>query len=103
MVKASITDLPDEFYRGKTVLVRVDYNVPLKEGSVADDHRIRVSIPTLNYLSSRAAKLVLVSHLGRPEGKRDMKMSLRPVATRLRSLLHGRDVKWIDECIGPEA
>ncbi|MBS7622168.1 phosphoglycerate kinase [Candidatus Bathyarchaeota archaeon] len=103
MVKASITDLPDEFYRGKTVLVRVDYNVPLREGNVADDYRIRVSIPTLNYLSSRAAKLVLASHLGRPEGKRDMKMSLRPVAMRLQSLLPGRGVRWVGECVGPEA
>jgi len=102
IMKTSITDFPDEFYRGKTVLVRVDYNVPLREGKVDDDYRIRSSVPTLNYLSSREAKLVLASHLGRPEGKRDLSMSLRPVAERLQSLLPDRKVKWVGECVGQE-
>lgn len=102
-MKASITDFPDKFYRGKTVLVRVDYNVPLREGKVEDDYRIRSSLPTLNYLTSRGARLVLASHLGRPEGKRDMSMSLRHVAERLQILLPDRKVNWIGECIGQEA
>ena len=100
-MKASITDFPDEFYDGKIVLVRVDFNVPLKEGKVDDDYRIRSSIPTLDYLCSRGAKLVVVSHLGRPDGKPDPAMSLRPTAERLQSLTSKR-VKWVGECIGKD-
>jgi len=99
-MKTTITDFPDEFYRGKTVLVRVDFNVPLKKGKVDDDYRIRSSLPTLEYLCSKGARSVVVSHLGRPEGKRDPSMSLRPVAERLQNLLPNRKVGWINECIG---
>jgi len=100
MPKKSVTDFPDDFYRGKTILLRVDFNVPLKDGKVDDDYRIRSSLPTLNYLASREARLVVASHLGRPEGKRNPDMSLKPVAERLQSLLPDRQVKWIDECVG---
>ena len=99
-MKASITDLPDESYKGKTVLVRVDFNVPLRDGKVDDDYRIRSSLPTLEYLCSKGARSIVVSHLGRPEGRRDPSMSLRPVADRLQSLLPNRKVRWIEECVG---
>lgn len=83
----------------QVALVRVDYNVPLNsDGSIADDFRIEASLPTLRYLLERQCKLVLISHLGRPEG-RDEKYSLAPVAARLAELL-GRSVKFIDDCIG---
>ena len=84
----------------QTVLVRVDYNVPLtKDGKIDDDFRIRASLPTLEYLLEHQCKLVLVSHLGRPDGKRDEKYSLAPVAARLAELL-GRSVMFIDDCVG---
>jgi phosphoglycerate kinase len=83
----------------QVVLVRVDYNVPLKkDGSIDDDLRIRASMPTIKYLIERQCKLVLMSHLGRPEG-RDQSQSLAPVAARLSELL-GQSVKFIDDCIG---
>ena len=83
----------------QVVLVRVDYNVPLKkDGSIDDDLRIRASLPTIKYLIERQCKLVLVSHLGRPEG-RDQSQSLAPVAARLSELL-GQSVKFIDDCVG---
>ena len=83
----------------QVVLVRVDYNVPLKkDGSIGDDLRIRASLPTIKYLIERQCKLVLMSHLGRPEG-RDQSQSLAPVAARLSELL-GQSVKFIDDCIG---
>lgn len=87
---------------GHTVLVRVDYNVPLNEdGTISDDLRIKASLPTLQALLDRGCKLVLISHLGRPEGK-ELKYSLEPVATRLTALL-GRDVTFVDDCIGDVA
>ena len=83
----------------QVVLVRVDYNVPLcSDGTIADDFRLVASLPTLEYLLERQCKLVLISHLGRPEG-RDEKYSLAPVAARLAELL-GRSVKFIDDCVG---
>ena len=83
----------------QVVLVRVDYNVPLKkDGSIDDDLRIRASLPTIKYLIERQCKLVLMSHLGRPEG-RDQSQSLAPVAARMSELL-GQSVKFIDDCIG---
>lgn len=83
----------------QVVLVRVDYNVPLKkDGTIDDDLRIRASLPTIQYLIERQCKLVLMSHLGRPNG-RDESQSLAPVAARLAELL-GRPVKFIDDCMG---
>ncbi|MEM3596129.1 MAG: phosphoglycerate kinase, partial [Candidatus Bathyarchaeia archaeon] len=101
-MKLSLTDRPDEFYRGKNVLVRVDFNVPIRDGNVEDDYRIRSSIPTIEYLSSRGAKVILASHLGRPSGRRDLKASLKPVFDRLKDLMLGRNIRWVDDCVGPE-
>jgi phosphoglycerate kinase len=98
MAKLSLNDLKD--FRGKTVLVRVDYNVPLDEaGHITDDKRIKATVPTLEYLWQNGARVVLCSHLGRPKGKRDPKQSLRPVAQRLAEIL-SRPVAFVDDCIG---
>ena len=75
--------------KGKTVLVRADLNVPIKEGKVTSDLRIRASVPTIEYLRGQGAKVVVISHLGRPEGKASKEMSLLPVAERLREILAG--------------
>ena len=97
--KKTIDDVPLE---GKTVLLRADYNVPLlPNGEIADDLRIRASLPTVKKLLAEGCKVVIMSHLGRPEGK-DVKLSLRPVAVRLASLL-GRSVRFVDEAIGDRA
>jgi len=98
MTKLSLNDLKD--IRGKTVLCRVDYNVPLDEkGAVTDDKRIKATVPTLDFLVKAGAKIVLCSHLGRPKGKRDPKQSLRPCAARLAEILGGT-VNFADDCIG---
>lgn len=81
--------------RGKRVLVRVDFNVPLKKGKVADDSRLRASLPTIQYLIKKKAKVILVSHLGRPEGKVVPSLSLKPVAKRL-SVLIGQNVSVVN-------
>ncbi len=88
--------------RGKRVLVRVDFNVPLTEGGeVADDYRIREALPTIRYLMDVGAKSILVSHLGRPKGKVVDSLRMDPVAKRLSELL-GREVKKLDDCIGDD-
>ncbi|MDO4781083.1 MAG: phosphoglycerate kinase [Candidatus Saccharibacteria bacterium] len=85
--------------RGRTVLVRADYNVPLtKDGAISDDLRIRASLPTLRYLLAQDCKVVVISHLGRPKG-REAKYSLAPVAAHLAELL-GRPVRFVDDCVG---
>lgn len=86
---------------GRRVLVRVDYNVPIKGGEVTDDTRIVASMPSLRYLLEKGARLVLMSHLGRPDGKPDPKYSLRPVAARLERLLR-QPVAFASDCVGPE-
>jgi len=88
--------------QGKRVLVRVDFNVPVKNGVVGDDTRIRASLPTLKYLIEHRAILILCSHLGRPDGTPDPKYSLKPVAAYLSGLLK-QPVDFVDDCIGPEA
>lgn len=94
--KLTIRDVPLEH---QTVLVRADYNVPLnKKGEISDDLRIVASIPTLLYLIEHHCKIIIISHLGRPEG-RDDSFSLEPVATRLSELLN-RQVQFVDDCIG---
>jgi len=86
---------------GKTVLVRVDYNVPLSGGEVADDARLRASLPTVQHLLEHGAKVVLISHLGRPEGRVVEELRLAPVAVRLGELL-GRPVRQLEDCVGPD-
>ena len=104
MQKKTIRDLPAEFIRGKRALVRVDFNVPLDEHChVTDDTRIRAAIPTLDYLLERGARVVLLSHLGRPKGKPEAKYSLGPVCTRLTELLPGRRVSFVESTDTDEA
>jgi phosphoglycerate kinase len=91
--------IQDADVEGKTVLVRVDYNVPLKDGEVVDDRRIRASLPTIQWLLDHNAKVVLISHLGRPEGKAVEELRLNSVARRLDSIL-GRQVLKLNECVG---
>jgi phosphoglycerate kinase len=86
---------------GKRVLVRVDFNVPIENGQISDDTRIRAALPTIEYLLQNGAAVILCSHLGRPKGK-DEKFSLRPVADHLGGLL-GKPVVFAEDCIGPQA
>jgi phosphoglycerate kinase len=100
--KAGINDIPDHSIKGKRVLMRVDYNVPIENGQVADNTRISATIPTIRRLLERGAhSIVLMSHLGRPDGQRVDKYSLRPVAPVLGKLLN-HDVQFLNECIGPD-
>jgi phosphoglycerate kinase len=89
--------------KGKRVLIRADFNVPLDlaTGTITDDTRIRESLPTVRHALEQGAAVVLMSHLGRPDGRRVPSMSLRPVAARLSELL-GRPVAFLDDCVGPE-
>lgn len=87
---------------GKRVLIRVDFNVPLKDGQVSDDSRINAALPTLNALIERGARLVLMSHLGRPKGQPNPEYTLAPVAAALAEKL-GRPVAFAEDCIGPKA
>jgi len=92
----------DVDWRGKTAVVRVDFNVPMKDGRVADDTRIRAALPTLQYLRERGARVVLLSHLGRPDGQPNPKYSLQPVADRLGELL-GKPCPFGQDCVGEPA
>jgi phosphoglycerate kinase len=100
MAKLSVRDLD---LRGKRVFIRVDFNVPLAPGGqeITSDKRIRASLPTIQYALAQGARLVLASHLGRPKGKPNPELSLRPAALRLQELL-GRPVAMAPDCIGPE-
>ncbi|SFJ14095.1 MULTISPECIES: phosphoglycerate kinase [unclassified Bacillus (in: firmicutes)] len=97
MNKKSIRDVD---LKGKRVFCRVDFNVPMKEGKITDETRIRAALPTIQYLVEQGAKVILASHLGRPKGQVVEEMRLTPVATRLGELL-GKDVKKADEAFGP--
>src|SRR5882762_10499284 len=99
MKKLSIRDLE---LKGKRVFIRVDFNVPIKDGKVEDDTRIRFSLPTIQYAIEQGARVILASHLGRPKGKRVEKYSLRPVAEHLSGLLN-QPVAFAADCVGEEA
>ena len=100
MAKLSIRDLD---LKGKKLFVRVDFNVPLSDtGEITDDTRIRQTLPTINYALEAGASLILASHLGRPKGKPNPKMSLAPVAKRLGALLN-RPIEFASDCVGPIA
>jgi phosphoglycerate kinase len=99
MNKLTVEDLD---IRAKRVLMRVDFNVPLEGGRVANDTRIRAALPTINYVSNAGGKLILMSHLGRPKGKRVAEMSLKPCVEVLNSLL-GKKVQFADDCIAEAA
>jgi phosphoglycerate kinase len=98
MTKKTVRDID---LRGKRVLMRVDFNVPMKDGAVTDDKRIRASLPTIQYVLDQGASLILMSHLGRPKGGPDPEFSLAAAAAALAALL-GRPVKMAPDCVGPE-
>lgn len=98
MDKKTVRDID---VKGKWVLVRVDFNVPLAEGEVSDDIRIRAALPTIRYLLNQGAAVILISHLGRPKGEVREDLRMDPVARRLSELL-GQEVVKVDDCIGPE-
>jgi phosphoglycerate kinase len=98
MNKKTIKDID---VRGKRVLVRVDFNVPMENGQITDDRRIRAALPTIQYLLDHGASVVLMSHFGRPKSGPEPKYSLKPAAARLQELL-GRPVTMLADCVGPE-
>lgn len=98
MAKKTVRDIS---VKGKRVLVRVDFNVPLESGEVVDDTRIRAVLPTIRYLLDRGAAVILMSHLGRPKGLVQEDLRLDPVGRRLSELL-GQEVVKVDDCVGPE-
>ncbi len=99
-MKRNLSDLDASRLEGQVVLVRSDLNVPLEDGKVTDDQRIRASLPTFRLLLDAGARVVVLSHLGRPKGQKDERYSLRPVATRLSELL-GRPVRFVPDSDGP--
>ncbi len=98
MNKKTVRDID---LKGKRVLMRVDFNVPMKDGAVTDDKRIRASLPTIQYVLDHGASLILMSHLGRPKGGPDPEFSLKPAADALSKLL-GRPVIMAPDSVGPE-
>ena len=103
MALRTLSDMPDSQFDGKRVLVRVDFNVSISDGAVGEDYRIRMSIPTIEYLAKRGAKVILASHLGRPQG-RAKQYSLAPVAKRLSDIV-GKSrpaIRFVDDCVGLE-
>src|SRR2546430_3612871 len=103
MKKKTVRDLRDDQLNGKRALVRVDFNVPLKGDTVADDTRIRAALPTIQYLLDRGARVVLLSHLGRPNGKPDPQYSLEPVTDRLCELLPKTRITFVESSDADDA
>lgn len=100
MQKLSVRDLD---LRGRRVFLRVDFNVPLNDaGEITDDTRIRAAVPTIDLALKAGARLIVASHLGRPKGKRNPKMSMKPAAARLAEIL-GKPVDFAGDCVGEEA
>lgn len=103
MYLRTLSDLEDSHFDGKRVFVRVDFNVSINNGTIGEDYRIRMSLPTIEYLTKRRAKVILASHLGRPEGH-DQKYSIAPVAKRLTEII-GRSrpqIRFASDCVGIE-
>ena len=103
MYLRTLTDLEDSQFDGKRVFVRVDFNVTMANGTIGEDYRIRMSLPTIEYLAKRGAKVILASHLGRPEGH-DYKYSIAPVAKRLTEII-GKSrppIRFASDCVGTE-
>lgn len=103
MYLRTLSDLEDSQFDGKRVFVRVDFNVSINNGAIGEDYRIRMSLPTIEYLTKRKAKVILASHLGRPEGH-DQKYSIAPVAKRLTEII-GRSrppIRFASDCVGVE-
>ena len=103
MYLRTLSDVQDSQFDGKRVFVRVDFNVSISNGTIGEDYRIRMSLPTIEYLAKRGAKVILASHLGRPEG-RDYKYSIAPVAKRLTEII-GRSrspIRFASDCVGTE-
>ncbi|MCL6599299.1 MAG: phosphoglycerate kinase [Alicyclobacillus macrosporangiidus] len=100
MNKQTVRDVE---WKGRRALVRVDFNVPMQDGRITDDTRMRAALPTLLYLLERGAAVILMSHLGRPKGQRVEKYSLEPVAGHLRVLLPGVQIRFASDCVGDEA
>src|SRR5271170_5291974 len=98
MAKKTVADID---VRGKRVLMRVDFNVPVEDGKITDNRRIAQALPTIKNVLDRGGKLILMSHLGRPKGGPEAKFSLKPAADELSRLL-GKAVKFASGCIGPE-
>jgi phosphoglycerate kinase len=98
MNKLTVRDLE---LKGKRVFVRVDFNVPIKDGKVTDDTRIRAAVPTIHYITERGGRVILASHLGRPKGERVEKYSLRPVAEHLSGIFE-RPIPFANDCVGEE-
>ena len=102
MATRTIRDVDETFWKGKRAFVRVDFNVPIKNGVIGDDTRITGALPTINYLLEHGATVILASHLGRPKGKPNPEFSLKPVADYLSKLLN-RPVAFATDCIGAPA
>lgn len=102
MRDAMIRRLEDADVAGKRVLVRVDFNVPMIAGQVSDDTRLKAALPTIAYLRRAGAKVILAAHFGRPEGQRNLEMSLAPVGTPLSELID-HPVKFVSDCVGADA
>ena len=99
---ASPRNIKDLDLRGKKALIRVDFNVPIKNGAIQEDTRIKASLPTIRYALEHGATVILMSHLGRPKGKPNLEFTLKPVAEHLSTLL-GKPVQFAADCIGPAA